>query len=1329
MGEMSWTAEQLAAIQTRNCNLLVAAAAGAGKTAVLVERIIRMITAEPQQIAGQEFQTDEKPIDIDNLLIVTFTKAAATEMRERIAEAISKALEENLNAERMRRQLTLLNKASITTIDSFCLEVIRNNFQMLDLDPGFRIADETEAVLLKLEVLQELFEEKYEETGRGSQVFFELLESYGGNRDDRALQNMVLDLYDFIQSNPWPDKWLDEKLTLFNFPVWEDLSECEWGQILIRAAALELQRLHNMLARALQIIESDPGLMSYYPVFQEEQSQIEKLLLICQAEKTSKPKKEDCLDNILDNSLQEGEAAGPEKVPKWDVIYELLQNFRFEKLPRAGKDCDPEQRDFVKEIRDTVKKRIGYLRENVFIAPSAEARQDLEKLYPLLKGLVDLVKDFTARYKAKKSAKALVDFNDLEHYCLEILSEEDEQGERRPSKIAQSYRERFDEILVDEYQDSNEVQETIFRMISRAQLGRPNVFMVGDVKQSIYRFRQAKPELFQEKYDNYPTYSLAQPNKNLYCKILLSQNFRSRKEVIDGVNFIFRQIMSQTVGELDYTAQEALYPGAAYPESEDPAVLIGGEIELHLLQTEGNDKNNSIQLEGIAEADLQDLSADSSENEADNPPEEEMLDNIQCEARLIAQRIKQLLRPDDSGKVFCVLDRDTKNYRPVEYRDIVILLRTTRNWAEVFVEELAQEGIPAFADTGTGFFKTVEVQVILSLLQVIDNPFQDIPLLSVLRSPLVSFTTDELAELRLTAPNGLLFEALRALAQKDGGTVSQKARKFLGDLARWRETALYLSTDQLLWRIYQESGYFAAIGAMPGGKQRQANLRILFERARQFEETSFKGLFNFNYFIDKLRSGQGDLGSAKMLSEKDNVVRIMSIHKSKGLEFPVVILGGCGKKFNLQDLRKSILFHHSLGFGPDVVDYRKRTVYPSLPKLAIREKLKLETLSEEMRILYVAMTRAKEKLIITGTVKDIAKATAKWNKYGRAKEEKLPAYQTINAENYLDWIGPVVLGSGEGIAQVACKDTFFKPEGAAGWLIRYWQKTELLKGSSREEKDEKSFLEWLKSLAGKAALLQEETLKEEQLKEETDPAGAHSLEAEIVRRLSWQYPYSKLTKLPAKLTVTELKRRFQEKDEDSAYLSQGTPTLIKKPLFLEKKKGLSSAEVGTIMHFCMQRLELKPDSVNSIEEQIEQMVDKELLTEEQAKTVDIPKIKEFLTSDLGQRMFKSLAVYREVPFNIEIPCREVYPELQDERYAQETVLLQGVVDCYFEEQDGLVLVDYKTDYVPEGGEEIIMDRYRLQIAYYARALEKLTGKIVKEKYIYLFYSGKALLIN
>jgi len=1266
MGEIKWSDEQKAAIETRNCNLLVAAAAGAGKTAVLVERIIRMITNE------------EQAVDIDRLLIVTFTNAAATEMRERIASALTGALEKNPNSPRLHKQLTLLNKASITTIHSFCLEVIRNNFPKLDIDPGFRIADQTEADLLKLEVLQELFEDMYEEaTETTSNIFYELLECYSGNRDDQDLQNMVLSLYDFIQSNPQPEKWLNNMIALFQPAAWVDFSETIWGEELIKKAELELQGLRDLMEKALAVIANEPGLEKYYPVFSDEANRLDALLNICSI-----------------------------KAPKWDSIYQAVQNFSFENLPRASKECTPERKDYVKEIRDTVKAGIAELAEKVFTADSEQAKQDLKTLYPLLMCLAELVIKFTEKYQSKKKEKALVDFNDLEHFCLQILADQDEKGELKPSQVALDYRERFQEILVDEYQDSNDVQETIIQMISRADVGEPNVFMVGDVKQSIYRFRQANPELFQEKYDEYLQFIPGEDTfANCLVKILLYKNYRSRQEVIAAVNYLFRQIMSRNAGELDYTEKEALNFGANFPDPENSTVLTGGEVELHILETKNDGlsaNTNNASSNGVDNTNGTLLEENGLQTDTEKEPE--LLDNIQAEARLVANRIRHLFQQDEEGKVFKVFDKSSKVYRPLEYRDIVVLLRTTRHWADVFVEEFSKQGIPVFADTGTGFFKTVEVQVILSLLQVIDNPLQDIPLLAVLRSPFVAFTTDELAELRLVRKNTPLFEALKTLAASSESQAALKARNFLANLQRWRDLALYLSTDKLLWQLYKETGYYGMVAAMPAGQQRQANLRILYERARQFEETSFKGLFNFIYFIDKLKSGQGDMGSAKMLGEKDNVVRIMSVHKSKGLEFPVVILAGCGKKFNLQDMNKNILLHHKLGFGPEVVNYRLRMAYPSLAKLAIRERIRMETLSEEMRILYVALTRAKEKLILTGAVADIAKACPKWAKVADGNQEKLPVYQVLKANNYLDWIGPAVIR--HRTVRESAELKHFLPAGLviadpSQWMLQVHSKQQLLSEDSLPESNQSAVLE-----VG-----------------ELDP----SLYSEIEKRLNWQYPLAGVSKLPAKVTVTELKRRFDLRPEGIEEIPEYILPLVKKPLFLQEKKGLNAAEIGTVIHFVMQHL----DFCNpNLEIQIQQMVEKDLLTEQQAEYVNLEKIRVFVNSSLGKRIRAAVRVQREVPFNMEITCQEVFPDKQElscpEEELEEKLLLQGIIDCYFEEEDGLVLIDYKTDYVAEGAEANLKEKYKTQIAYYTRALEKLTGKPVKEKYIYLFHNGKIL---
>lgn len=1251
-GNTNWTAEQWDAITERDCSLLVAAAAGAGKTAVLVERIIRKIT-DP-----------DNPVDIDSLLIVTFTNAAATEMRERIAGAIAAVLEKNPGSKNILRQLALLNKASITTIHSFCLEVIRSNFQSINIDPGFRITDETEAALMKLEVLQELFEDQYEQ--EDNKYFFDLLECYGGNRDDQALQDMVLSLHSFIQSSPWPEKWLAEMTGGFNVSEGLDFGETPWGQVLIGSVRFELGGLKEMLARALDILRNARGLEKYVGVFQEDLSALEALLKVCEGESGT----------------------------KWDTVYSALQNREFRRLPSAARDADSEKQDYVKKIRDDVKAGIRKIKEKNITAGSAEILNDLKAMYPVIKCLAELVSDFSKRYAARKSQKSVADFNDLEHFCLEILSERDEHGHIRPSGAALGYRERYAEILVDEYQDSNLIQEIMINMVSREDTGRPNVFMVGDVKQSIYRFRQARPELFLDKYSRYST-----GKGNSHRKILLFKNFRSRKEVVEAVNFIFRQIMSASVGELDYTDIEALNPGASFAENDSEARVVGGEAELHLIQTGGSGDIFSEE------------ESDSEEQESgeDQPGDEEMLDSIQCEARLAARRIMELMQPDDQGREFCVYDQVRQEYRRADYRDIVILLRTMRRWSDVFMEELALQGIPAFADTGAGFFKTSEVQVILSLLQIIDNPLQDIPLLSVIRSPIFSFSTDELADLRLADRKAALYNALQVLAEGSEGPASKKAASFLRDLQRWRDMALYMSTDQLLWRLYNETGYFGMVGAMPAGEQRQANLRILFERARQFEETSYKGLFNFINFVDKLKGSRGDLGSAKILGENDNVVRILSIHKSKGLEFPVVILSGCGKKFNLQDMNKSILLHQELGLGPDVVDHRLRLSYPSAPKQAIRERLKAETLSEEMRILYVALTRAREKLIITGAVSDVPRAVAKWARCAGVPENRLPAHEMLKGGRYLDWIGPALLrhkdcGALRESAGMGSQFQGLLMEDPSEWGIRIWNKSDVLGGQSAVEQDQGQFIQWLEGL------------------ETAEVTGA--LQEEIHRRLSWEYQYQKASRVPAKVSVTELKRRFDAQlMEEAGAFSPILPALVKKPLFLEEKKGLSPAEAGTALHFVMQTLNYRQAE---IEAQIEDMVDRDLLTEQQARSVDPDKIRRFLESPLGVRLLASDSVYREMPFNMEIPCQELYRDMLDEAFQGETLLLQGVIDCYFEEEDGLVLLDYKTDYAPAGRVEAIRERYRPQISYYTRALELLTGKKVKDKYIYLFWSGEVL---
>lgn len=1383
LSETKWTNEQLDAITEKGCNLLVAAAAGAGKTAVLVERIIRKITC------------DENPVDIDKLLIVTFTNAAATEMRERIAEAISRALDKNPDSQLLQRQLALLNKANITTIHSFCLDVIRNNFHYIGLNPGFKISDETEALLLKIEALDDVFEEIYSEEPLKKE-FFDLLECYGGNRDDQALKDLVLTLYNFIQSYPWPDEWLREKTSYFNIDYLEheeinkgfisqgdavkgyyhDFARTIWGRILIEYISVELMSHREAMGKAISIIESSSGLEPYLKNFQEEKRKIEHLIGVC---------------NIDASNVNEDNDSN--RVSVWDNLYDAIRSFTFDRLPRCKKDADKTQQERVKDIRDDVKKQLRALQDKIFISSSKEIIEDLKHVYPLLDHLAELVMAFDSRYSEIKRSRSLLDFNDLEHFCLEILTEKNANGEILPSNAAMEYRERFEEILVDEYQDSNMVQEIILNIISRKEAGQPNIFMVGDVKQSIYRFRQARPELFLEKYNSYST-----EKGQKFRKIQLFKNFRSRRSVIDTVNFIFSKIMSEQAGELDYDEKEALNFGAVSYEASDRSSEIentyntGGSTELHIIEMENENEDNSS-----SDADYKNEKHDSSNsildtegyysdensyNSDDNLKDiyglftEEPLDNVRSEARLVAKRINELM------DTFGVYDKNLKSYRPIEYRDIVILLRSTRNWSDVFVEELSLQGIPVYADAGSGFFKTTEVQIMLSLLQIIDNPLQDIPLLAVLRAPFAAFTPDEMADIRLVDREATFYEALAKASgiekymlvyssnpddsdHQDGDTtptddttsanditpaddnnflddnkllddktsaydnaaigekLQKKVAKFLETLEKWRNKALYMSTDELIWYLYTDTGFYSFVGAMPGGEQRQANLRMLFEYAGRFEETSYKGLFNFINFINKLKIGRGDMGSAKILGENENVVRIMSIHKSKGLEFPVVFLSGCGKVFNMQDLNKNIILHQELGFGPDYVDYEKRISYPTLAKQALRYQIKKESLSEEMRILYVALTRAKEKLILTGTVKNASTSMSRWKEYSAINSDKIPSYIVLKGRSFLDWICPALMQNEE-----------YEKN------IKIWNKDQFnaqcVKNTNIDDIDD----------------IDDADDNSDDNSEISDikSADEDNIMKEIERRLSWVYKYKNAVSIPVKVSVTELKRHFinEFSDEYPAYQIY-TPSLVKKPAFLEESKGLNSAEIGTVWHFVMQHLDLKyVENAEDIKNQVKEMVEYELLTSQQASYVDINKILSYFRSDIGRRMLKAAKIYREVPFNMQISSETLKILKSSEVSKQEkqdkvnvyrradnndesdTILLQGVIDCFFEEDDGLVLLDYKTDYISPNDSihavSRIKARYGTQLQYYEMVLEKLMKKKVKEKYIYLFWNGETV---
>ena len=1252
--ETKWTDEQLLAIETRGKNLLVAAAAGSGKTAVLVERIIKIIT------------DDNNPVDIDKLLVVTFTNAAASEMRERIGDAISKKLEEMPDSKMLQRQLALLNKSNITTIHSFCLDIIKNNFHLIDLDPGFRIGDETECTLIKQDVLIELFEDKYD---KEDEDFLNLIEAYCTNRYDERLKEIVLKLYNFSMSGPWPSVWLREKAQEFNINSLDELEKASWYKVLKESLYLDLNNAKNGLDEAIKICEEDSELAPYLLTLKPELNGIENAI------------------NSLNLNLEQ--------------IYKAIKDIEFAyriKTVKKGLGDELDKKK-VKSLRDDVKKKINQIKGGVFSVSLDETLNGIKNMYPIIKSLTELVIEFSDRYVKKKMERVILDFNDLEHLCLKILTCNDENGEVYASSVAQKFREKFEEVLVDEYQDSNNVQETIISMVSRKDLDNPNVFMVGDVKQSIYRFRQAKPELFLEKYNSY-----SEEDNKKNRKIMLYKNFRSREEVIKGVNFIFKSLMSKTVGELDYTDKEALNLGASYDEINKDNVYfqdnefidldkieVSGALELHILDKSSDFEDGKNEIN------------DEDDKENDN---EEDLSAVAIEARIIAKRIKELINPSD-GKCFMVFDKNLNRYRKITYKDIVILLRSTKNWADTIVEELSFGGIPVYADINTGYFQTIEIRTIMSLLHIIDNPMQDIYTIASMRSPIFAFTSEELADIRILNRDNYFYLNVKDIAEdvydeRINKSLKDKCVYFIEKIGSWREKSLYMPIDEFLWYLYSDTSYYGYVGAMVNGIQRQANLRILFQRAKQYEQTSFKGLFNFINFINKLRKSSGDLGTAKILGENEDVVRIMSIHKSKGLEFPVVFLSGCGKQFNLRDINDSLLFHEELGIGADCIDIKKRIRYTTLQKYAIKKKFELETLSEEMRILYVALTRAKEKLIITGSSYNLQKDIDACYKAGVKGFNKVIPSELLKQKSYLKWIMTALIKHKDGDILRQGKNEFVEiSDDLSSWKINFHKKSDF--GTENVE----------------------DSIEKKNISILSLNYSNFEVDEEIRKRLEFRYKYRDVCSVPSNISVSDIKKAEEEIFEPQAENLFSEEKNRKKPRFIMEEKGLSKAEKGTAMHFVMQKLDLnKVNLLNEIKEQIKNMFEKGLITKDEEESINIFKIQKFFKSNLGQRLLKAYKenkqVFRELPFITEIPVKRIEKDLIDKIFNNEKLRLQGIIDCFFEEDDGIVLLDYKTDYVENGKEKEILDKYRVQIDLYTETLERVIGKKVKERYLYLF---------
>ena len=1237
---MKWTEEQQKVITLRDRNILVSAAAGSGKTAVLVQRILSKI------------MDPEKPVDIDRLLIMTFTRAAAGEMRERIEKALDQALAADPDNEHLQRQMMLIHTAQITTIDGFCSYVIRNYFHLIGLDPGYRTADEGELKLLQEDVLKELFEDYYAE---GDEKFTAFVECYAAGKSDEGLKEHVLDLYNASMSNPWPDEWLDGCVANYQLDPEKGIAGTPWFHYLWDIVDSALKEAGELAENAMEICMEPEGPDLYQDALQSD------LLLIRKLQELSV--KQD-----------------------YDEMTRNLQNLSFARL--SGKKMEgvsDQLKNLVKDIREDEKGILKDLGSKYFQCTLEELTELTQASAEPLKMLVKLTRDFTERFSLKKREKNVLDFSDMEHFALDILLKKD--GDTyTPSQAARELSEKYDEVMLDEYQDSNLVQEILMQNVSGWVNDRKNIFMVGDVKQSIYRFRLARPELFMEKYHSY---SLTESKEQ---RIDLHKNFRSRPEVLESVNFIFRQIMGQDLGGIDYDEAAALYPGASFPEGEDPEFI---KTEVLLVEKDG------VILEDNDEADA---------------PENER----ELEALAIADRIREMVGHDR------ILDKETGEYRPVQYGDIVILLRSAAGWAETFGEVLGARGIPSYTASKTGYFSTTEVVTLLNYLRVLDNPLQDIPLTGVLRSPIAGCTTEDLAELRIAYPEGMIYECVKAfveeyrehrIMEEEKRRLGEKLSHFMDTVNTLRDMAAYTPVHQLILEVLERTGYGSYAKAMPDGAQRSANLNMLVEKAMEYEKTSYRGLFNFVRYIQKLQQYQVDYGEVNLSGVGESAVQIMTIHKSKGLEFPVVFAAGMGKRFNFRDMNASILIHPELGIGADAILPDKRIIAASLCKQIIRRELLKESLGEELRVLYVALTRAKEKLILCGAVGDLENQIMALSVLRDNKEELISLGMRMRGKCYWDYVLPA-------LARHRCMSGIFQEYGL------FMNRANPLFGDVSE------FV--VKKITA-ADLTENEVVEqaEREMKKEVlknwNPGIVYDSEIreELERRFSFVYPYEYLKELPVKVSVSELKKRSYHSEQDleeAVDYEQDEELQPLIPRFIEAKKeeGYTGAFRGTAYHRVMECLDYqRTDTQEKLRVQLEELVSLKKMEEKEAASVRIRDILHFVESALGHRM-KAAALqkklFREQPFVI---ARKA-SELEGEWQCEEDVLVQGIIDAYFIENDEIVLVDYKTDFVRNGEEQKLIDRYHVQLEDYAQALERMTGRRVKERYIYSFTLGKEI---
>lgn len=1269
---ITFTETQRKVIEQRGCNLLVSAAAGSGKTAVLVERIVDMVCG------------GEQPVDIDRLLVVTFTNAAAAQMREKIGRALNERLSLEPENEHLQRQSTLLYNAQITTIDSFCLFILRNQFHTIGLDPGFRIAEEGEMRLLRADVLAGVIEDAYAEE---DPAFLNCMEYFSLGSRDEAVEKEVLKLYDFAMSMPFPEKWLAERKQDYQATVCDILS-LPWAAVFMEHVRLMLSGCLEKLSLAVQLCEEPDGPYFYGPLLEKEREMTEGLLRACGGA---------------------GEEA--ETAPGYDALCSAFDAVSFDRLPsKRDEGVLPAKREAAKGLRDSVKETLTDLRKQFFGGSAEQVSRQMKGCQEAVAALLDLTLAFKEAFDKAKRERNILDFDDIEHFALQVLVREEEGG-YVPTETALDYRSRFHEILIDEYQDSNLVQEYLLSCISGEAQGRYNRFMVGDVKQSIYKFRLARPELFLEKHEAYGQAG------NHAMRIDLHQNFRSRREVLDSVNAVFARIMGREMGGIVYDENAALHLGASYPQKEEGLPAEASNVtELLLFQEE------KVPAEQAAR--------ESESEAAQLTPKEQ-------EAYGVAARIKRLL------KDFQVTDKETGTLRRAMYRDIVILLRTLSGWDEVFKRVLEEEGIPVHVTARTGYFAASEVQELLHFLRILDNPLQDIPLYGTLHTYLGGFSEEEIALVRAAFPKKkYLFDALKACAtEQTGGETRQaenseqlispklrgKITNFLGKMTKYRELSVYLSVHELLQTILRESGYLHYVAASPEGGKRRANVEMLLVKAADYEKTSYSGLYHFLRYMEQLEKYEVDYGEAAVQDENADVVRIMSIHKSKGLEFPVCFVSGLAQSFRKKESGGALVADVDAGIGVDYVDFAGRVKSGNLRKNAIAVKLKRDSMAEELRILYVAMTRAEEKLIMTSVVNKPEKAAASLLPLQRRKKKLLSYDALLGQDSFLTLLLSALSGN-------HCLDGFYEAVGMEPDT----------KGLEYEED-----MGFCVKLTGWDHVVEEkieETIVGMEAKRKLLASGEsglvdENLMTELSDRFAYEYPHENLKDLYTKTTVSELKMAgMHEQDELAAKLFEEKPQIPYLPKFLKGDERVSGSTRGSAFHKVMELFDFQKltKEVNRsreatealLREQIEGMRREGQLSQEYYEAVGTQKIVSFLTSWTALRMADAARagkLYKEQPFVMGLPASRLGEGFPSE----ETVLIQGIIDVFFEEEDGFVVLDYKTDAVSTPEE--LVKRYQVQLLYYSEALEQLAGypsergsKPVKERILYSFKLGEQI---